>query len=51
MFSFKNEIEKYPVLPELEGVDDPSNDNNIEDIMDVLKSFEKTLGADKDDLR
>ncbi len=48
MFSFKNELAKFSFLPELDEISDAPNDNNIEDIMDILHVFEKSL-ADRSD--
>ncbi|MBQ7266617.1 MAG: hypothetical protein IJS61_11055 [Firmicutes bacterium] len=39
MFNFKNELSKFDLLPELDISEERVNDNNVEDIMDILKTF------------
>lgn len=42
MFDFKRELAKYQPLPEIEQVDEKVNDNNIEDIIDLLKDLKRS---------
>lgn len=37
MFDFKKELAKFQPLPEMKDVEKIINDNNIEDLMDILR--------------
>lgn len=37
MFDFKKELAKFQPLPEMQDVEKAINDNNIEDLMDILR--------------
>jgi hypothetical protein len=41
MLDFKKELAKYTFIPEIEQVDEKVNDNNVEDIIDILKDINR----------
>lgn len=43
MLDFKSELAKFSPLPESKDVPRAADTNSIEDIMDILRDFKKTM--------